>query len=132
MQNQFFTRLFITMLCAIFLFGCKEDKAINDDNVITVNDADTVETTKTETDKLAETGITDTLKLVFVIDSLRTLDDYKDNISRIRKVLDAKSEPTDYAVESIIPLNEKEFRFFYGLTYSTSKGDWLFFDGIIV
>ena len=66
---------------------------------------------------------------VYNIDVTRTLDDYKSNISKVKGILNNNFVLDDLAVESVIPVNLEEFKFFYGLTYTTEE-DWSFFEKI--
>ncbi len=108
----------LIITCAILFFSCKENN-ISNDTIIEKNlDADLKQ------DK-------DTLRIRYIPDTSRTMEDYKNNILKAKEVLNNKNTLDNIAVESIIPVNIEEFRFFYGLTYSTEE-DWIFFEKINV
>lgn len=85
------------------------------------------------TQKILEKGIYIKEINNIIIDTLppkkisRTLEEYKKNVRNFEKKLDSVTILTTQDLESVVPVTEKEFSFYYGLTYSDKKDETLFY-----
>lgn len=112
------------LICLTILYNCKE----NNKNKVTegIVNTDLVIGNTSDKDKIDVVIKKDSLNVFFNQDSLRTLSEYKNNISKARDVLNSNNSLNSIVIESLIPVNFEEYKIYYGLTYSTEE-DWVFF-----
>ncbi len=82
--------------------------------------------TSIKKDTIGDTSKENQVDTTFVFSKNRTLNDYKNNIKNISLALENSILKNHY-VESIIPINDSEFGYFYDLTYSNEEDSNLFY-----